>query len=780
MATSAGKPWWDRVVPSSDRVAVLVLVAVSVVVRLPFLRRFDLVSFDGTYYINEARALWTGVTMPGQFPIGYPLVIAPLLPLPFDDVLTAQVVSFLFALGSLVVLFHLARVVLSRRLAFCAALVLSLTPLFIRLSMETFSESPYTFWMLLTLLLYARRRDLGAGLAAGMAAITRPEMLALAGLLALWRAHRPARAAIFVVAFLAVYAVDVGVFYRANHRVILLHKTSNIGVRARTFVENERDIEESAHRGGEDTTAAATASPAELAKNFAAALPRDVWTLARHSGVLLLLLAFVGAWRRPTFLLLAMVPMLSISAFAPAPLPRFFLPYLPIVVVYAFAGAAALPPPLWRRAGFAAVAAAVLAGAAFNRDRLTEPTGGGYEEMKVAGVKLRQYVRPGDKLADRKPYTAFYAGATYVEIPLDNYDETMDYLMREDVRFLSLYYPVIDAIRPVFSRLITDEAVVQGEFRYKQVIALESGLIVYERTGEPDPLRWQRIGQPVEGVIASLAWSPDGATIAYVRKGAHQGAIYAIAADGSSPERLLVDTPGNDGHPAWSRDGRRLAFASTQAGPWNLYILDVATGAIRQVTDTPANDGAPSWLAGDRGLVFVSSRGGARNLWTIDLATGDTAQLTSGGDNNFPAVSPSGERVAWIVSRRGVGVMNLATGEATVAKAPHDVAFYPAWSPDGRFIAVTGDDWGNPDVYLLTADGAADILLTKNAAPGNRAWFDGHPAWSPDGKRIAVVSDHEGPTGIYLLSGFEPYLERLRHPMRIVTFEDLGKTGGGE
>lgn len=113
-----------RLVPNRDWQVIVVLVVVSVLVRLPFLRVFDLVSFDGTGYIIQAKALWKSVPQPGAFPLGYPFFISLLLPL-MDSVRAAQVVSFTFAMGSLVVFFALARHYVERGPAFLATLVLT-------------------------------------------------------------------------------------------------------------------------------------------------------------------------------------------------------------------------------------------------------------------------------------------------------------------------------------------------------------------------------------------------------------------------------------------------------------------------------------------------------------------------------------------------------------------------------------------------------------------------------------------------------------------------------
>ncbi len=761
-------------VPESDRMAVGVLIAVGILVRLPFFRNLDLVSFDGTFYINQARVLWgallSGTPMPGQFPIGYPFFISLLLPLFPDDVIAAQVVSFLFGVGTLIVLFRLAGRFLPRHLAFYATIILALTPLFIRLSLETFSESTYVFWMLLTLLFYAQKRDLPSGLAAGVAAITRPEMLAIAGLLILRRARVPRAALMMLAGFAIVYAFNVAVFYRSTGEILVLPKTGNFMMRSQVWTEREKSLDDD---NGNKTGGEIEISAGAIAKTYVSSVPEDMWVLARHATLVLLALAVFGAIRRPTFLLFAMVPFLTLPVFGPAPLPRFYLPYLPIVFLYAMCGIDRLKEPQLRTGAMWVAVLAVVAGIASNRDRLTEPVDEGFTDLKEAGLALRAHVRPGDKMADRKPYVAFYSGAEYVEIPKDNYDATMEFLAHENVRFISLYYPVIYAVRPILLRLLTDPAVILGELRYKQVYSHPRGLIVYERARDADALHWKRITEDDMGPLAVPAWSPDGSRVAFVRKDDQNAAIYSVPADGSAPPAVLVDTPGNDDHPSWSPDGTRLAFASALDGNWDVYVLELASGSITRVTHAAGGDGAPDWFPDGRSLVFVSSRSGANELWRLDLDSGVTRQLTRDGGYSFPAVSPSGKQIAAVKKMRGVFIVDVDSGTPVKAAAPLEVAYAPTWSPDGRVIAVTARDWSSFDIYLLSADGKTNLLLTKNnVADSARPLHDGYPAWSPDGSRLALVSNRDGSFGIYILEGLEPYRDRLINPVGMATVEE--------
>jgi Tol biopolymer transport system component len=416
---------------------------------------------------------------------------------------------------------------------------------------------------------------------------------------------------------------------------------------------------------------------------------------------------------------------------------------------------------------------AAVAGAVWNVDRLTAPVDDSREAYRDVGLQLRAHLRPGDKVADRKPYIPFYAGGRYVEIPNDNYDDIISYLNRENVRFLSLEYNVTVAVRPVLIPLLTDAAAILGELRYAQLLRHPEGVLVYQRTGADADPSWRRLATADQGRIASPSWTPDGRRILFSIQDENASSIHVVPADGSSPPARVVGTPARDDHAAVSPDGTLLAFSSTMGGSYDVYTLDVTSGETSRLTEDPANDGAPAWVTASD-IVFVSDRSGRNELWRLDVDTGEATRLTRLGDLNYPAVSPSGNRVAFVRKGHGVGVLDLENGRIEMLPGPKNVQYPPSWSRDERFLAVTANDWGSVDVYILMPEAGRHLLLTKNRAFDERTWFDGFPVYSPDNERLAVVSNHEGRFGLYVLEGLEPYYRRLIDPVELTTMEESG------
>ena len=213
---------------------------------------------------------------------------------------------------------------------------------------------------------------------------------------------------------------------------------------------------------------------------------------------------------------------------------------------------------------------------------------------------------------------------------------------------------------------------------------------------------------------ASPAWSPDGKRIAFVRTSVSDpgGEIYVMNADGTGITQLTF-SPGSDLSPTWSKDGKRIAFASTggdsernlvSSSALDIYIMDANTGgSVVRVTNQAGADTDPSWSPDGKQLAFVSWRDsditGTSDLYAVTLDNMQVTRLTDAG---------------------------VQVGS-------------PSWAPGGKQIAFTAGDFegGNTDIFVLTLDGLRLTRLTDGTAtPGT----DEAPSWSPDSKQIAFAS----------------------------------------
>jgi Tol biopolymer transport system component/tetratricopeptide (TPR) repeat protein len=144
---------------------------------------------------------------------------------------------------------------------------------------------------------------------------------------------------------------------------------------------------------------------------------------------------------------------------------------------------------------------------------------------------------------------------------------------------------------------------------------------------------------------AMPAWSQDGSRLAYQgcdERGDRCG-VWVMQPGGTNPAPLTTDA--SDKVPAWSPDGSQVAFVSSRSGNWEIYVVEIATGAERRLTDSAAVDVAPTWSPDGRKLAFLSNRERAWAVYILDVKSGQVQKLIAAGDA-YP--DPLSERLDWL------------------------------------------------------------------------------------------------------------------------------------
>ncbi|MFY3746034.1 amidohydrolase family protein [Anaeromyxobacter sp. Red801] len=300
-------------------------------------------------------------------------------------------------------------------------------------------------------------------------------------------------------------------------------------------------------------------------------------------------------------------------------------------------------------------------------------------------------------------------------------------------------------------------------------------------------------------------FSPRGDLIAFQAYAGGTFHIWTMRPDGTEV-RQLTSGHGDDREPRFSPDGTRIAFSSDRAfqGSYDVWVADVATGALTRWTDAPADEFEPAWTPGGGEIAFVSGAGSTGTAIEAVDAAGHRRTLATapaGARLNSPSISPDGAHLAWIqfaanrsrllvdgapaspfedvfpfpahwLSARtllygadgGIRVTDLDAGtseqvafEATFRlvrpawerkrfdfdrTAPRQALgiVAPALSPDGTRVAFQALN----RLWLMDVGGAPRPLT-------DGPYYAQDPAWSRDGTRLAYASDKAGTADLYVL-----------------------------
>jgi len=219
--------------------------------------------------------------------------------------------------------------------------------------------------------------------------------------------------------------------------------------------------------------------------------------------------------------------------------------------------------------------------------------------------------------------------------------------------------------------------------------------------------------------------------------------LYSVDVERRIPHRL---TFGVDRYTslAASADGRRLVatLASPKTTLWRLRIADspVEVPAAARISLTTSTGSSPR--LGPNYLLYISATGTSESIWK--LANGTDMELWSGqGARVFggPAISPDGRYIAFSVRQHGqpsLYVMQADGTNARIVADSLDLQGAPTWAPDGQSITTAAADHGIPHLYRVPVDGGRPAIFVQE--------YSVDPAWAPDGRFVVYSGPDIGTT----------------------------------
>ena len=245
--------------------------------------------------------------------------------------------------------------------------------------------------------------------------------------------------------------------------------------------------------------------------------------------------------------------------------------------------------------------------------------------------------------------------------------------------------------------------------------------------------------------------------------------LYTVCPDGSGLTNLTNDWS-LDTHPAWSVDGKWLAYSSNISGSSQIHIMDENGMYPQQITKDYAND-MPVWLPDGQRIAFRSTDGNGSWWWRIaNVVTGEVTEYSKASYDFFfqtPAWSPDGSALAYMSlveqSARNDGssqihVVNLADNTDLALTADTWANIHPAWSKDSQRLAFLSERDGTYNIfalYVMTRDGSGLTRVTEPVFSESAVF-----SWSPDGTQI-VLGDTWPPNTVFLIDVVSGEMKQL-------------------
>lgn len=228
--------------------------------------------------------------------------------------------------------------------------------------------------------------------------------------------------------------------------------------------------------------------------------------------------------------------------------------------------------------------------------------------------------------------------------------------------------------------------------------------------------------------ILSPAWTPDGKQIAYVSFETKRPAIYLQ--DLSTGQRqVLTNFKGLNGAPSFSPDGKSMLFTSSMDGNPDIYRMDIATRQYERITNDSAIDTEARYAPDGKSFIFTSDRGGSPQIYRYTFADGSTKRITFRGTFNARGtLNADGQKLAMVHRPVGssfkVAIQDLNSGVLNVL-TPTNLDESPSFSPNGQMVVYATHEGNRGLLSIISTNGQFRMNLPSEQGEVRE------PAWAP-------------------------------------------------
>lgn len=229
--------------------------------------------------------------------------------------------------------------------------------------------------------------------------------------------------------------------------------------------------------------------------------------------------------------------------------------------------------------------------------------------------------------------------------------------------------------------------------------------------------------------LLSPAWSPDGKKIAYVSFESGNSSIYVQDITTGSRKLVSARAKGINGAPAWSPDGSKMAMALSYVGNLELFVMDLGSRQETRLTHSLSIDTEPVWAPDGQSIYFTSDRSGRPQIYQISASGGSPQRISFQGQNNANAsVSYDGKQLAMVQGNGNVYrivVMDRSLGGQVRPISPGPIDESPSFAPNASMLLYAATEGRRGVLYAVSADGLVRQRLVLSDGDVRE------PSWGP-------------------------------------------------